>query len=1048
MLLSLIVLVAAPTTSGIALARLVNPFQDIAWPQVHNLAVRDPVQRVARGQPFEIEVIDRYGAEMPHEVRILYRFENPEGPPTQENEPLRFTGGVMTARRESVLRPFSFRIEGGDDHSMPWQQVEVVDAPAVESLTVRKVPPSYTGWPTETSEGNLRALVGTQLEMTGRASKPLASAVLHFGKDRRVPAVIADDRLSFSVPASAKIVVEDSISYWFRLTDQDRMSGGEDARWEIRAIADTPPGVTIEQPQSNIFVTPQATVPIQVTAADDLAIRQIDLDYGRSDQGESDEGWRKTISIYAGPAQPQAGHTAGRTAESLVRRYQWNLESLALRPGMQLTFCATASDYRAQTGKSEPRRVSVITPEELIQRIAARQATLLGELLRVLEMQRQVRGQTAGLQSRAGAVLFEQSDLDRLHGAELNQRRATETLTDRRDGVPSHILSLLADLTNNKIESPAVQRRMEGLLAEIQRLCREELAAISRELTAAIKSAEVRLTGQASGSAKTVPGQDRAVLKGLAAAVENQDRVLASLEQMLDELGRWNSFGQFSRDVNQLLREQEELSRQTAQIGRRSLTRERKDLTPQDVADLQTRGREQLELARRIERLSLGMEQTSGKLQESDPLAAQTLADALARARQLDLAGRMRSAAGQIEQNQLGQAMAGQRQAEEGLREILDLLSGKRENEANRLVKKLREAETALADLAERELQLQKKFEQTAGLPDAETARRELQRLDSEQKRLQQETQRHARQLARLTAEQPAQAAREGAQRMGEACRSAGQGEGSKAAQHSDEARKALEQAQKSLAAQRQQAEAQLAEAERAKFEEAVKSLHTRQDKALQETQRLADLVRQQPLTPGQEASLVDLAREQRLLQTETMALAEKHAEARVFALAVAAAANQMAMAAGLLDRQQTGDATQQSQHSALARLAQVLESLKPEPPEERPQEQGKKGGAGQGAPKRPRNPGGVPDLAQIKLLKLMQEDVNRRTHLLERAMDRGGSETQDARRQLVELSVEQGRLAELLIAIIPPEDEKDLPDTIQLPDVDNPSDRDKGDMP
>ena len=43
-------------------------------------------------------------------------------------------------------------MEGGDDRSMPWSEVEAVDPPGIESLTIRLFPPLYTGWPPEKSE--------------------------------------------------------------------------------------------------------------------------------------------------------------------------------------------------------------------------------------------------------------------------------------------------------------------------------------------------------------------------------------------------------------------------------------------------------------------------------------------------------------------------------------------------------------------------------------------------------------------------------------------------------------------------------------------------------------------------------------------------------------------------------------------------------------------------------------------------------------------------------------------------------------------------------
>ena len=118
-----------------------------AWPQKNHLAIRNPVERVGRGRAFEIEAVDSAAAPLPAEVFIHYRFTGADGALTEETVLMHQVGKTAVARRENVARPFSYRVEGGDDRSMPWLPVEVVEPPAVESLSIRLIPPSYTGWP-------------------------------------------------------------------------------------------------------------------------------------------------------------------------------------------------------------------------------------------------------------------------------------------------------------------------------------------------------------------------------------------------------------------------------------------------------------------------------------------------------------------------------------------------------------------------------------------------------------------------------------------------------------------------------------------------------------------------------------------------------------------------------------------------------------------------------------------------------------------------------------------------------------------------------------
>jgi len=683
-------LVAAdPGSSRIAAARLVRPLADIPWPQVHHLQVRSPIQRIARGQPFEVEVVDAEGVRLPAEVRIEYRWENADGTLNRESEPMRLVQGMMVARRERVTRPFSFRAEGGDDRSMPWHRVEVVDPPAIGSLDVTLTPPAYTGWPAEHTDGNIRALVGTRVEIAATATKPLASAVLLLESGEQFPARLSDDGLGLSVPGdgTSPWVIEKSGSYTFRFADREGLAGGEDVRWEIRAMADAPPTVVIEQPSAGLFVTPQAVLPLCVTAGDDLALQSIVLQFARS--GDKEEK-PEAIVLYAGPKRAKAGgglaSIAGRPDTRKVQ-HDWSLDPLRLAPGTQWTFWAVASDYRPQTTRSEPRSLTIVTADELGERIAARQAAILGELDRVLQMQRRGREQVSALEKRAGgAPRLEQRDVDQLRGTELNQRQVEQTLLSRSEGVPMHVLALLADLAMNRIEQPDVRRPMEALLAEIERLGTGPLPAVERELTAAIKAAQGFLDEPGSGPGKPAAEKpsrvDPSVADPLAAAGKHQDAVLASLERLIRDLSRWDRFRRFHREVGQVAHDQGELAGRTGELARRTLAKELKDLTPQEAADLDDAARAQAELANRLEAVQQAMEQSAGAASAAEAAAAQAVAEGLRRARELNVSGEMRAAGSHIERNQLGQARRAQERIQESLREVLDALAGRPRRES------------------------------------------------------------------------------------------------------------------------------------------------------------------------------------------------------------------------------------------------------------------------------------------------------------------------------------------------------------------------------
>ena len=302
---------------------------------------------------------------------------------------------------------------------------------------------------------------------------------------------------------------------------------------------------------------------------------------------------------------------------------------------------------------------------------------------RVLGIQRQGRQQVADLEIRAGEIgLLDQLDLDHLRGVELNERQVVRTLSSRTDGLPMQILALREELENNRLSSPDVQRRMEAMLKELDRLDREQFPVIARELTAAIKSSQIRLQEQPAGrQPKGRVPPDPAVRASLAAAGKHQDQVIATLETLIGELGRWDSYRRFHREIAQLQRDEEELGQRTTEVGRRTLAKEIQDLLPQESADLKINARQQAELAGQWDHVQQEMQSSLGPLQESDPAAAKTVAAALHRAQDLAIGGQMRSAGDDIQQNQMGRAIAEQKQVIGDLQQVLDVLADRRESE-------------------------------------------------------------------------------------------------------------------------------------------------------------------------------------------------------------------------------------------------------------------------------------------------------------------------------------------------------------------------------
>ncbi len=1035
----LVVLLALvnPQVARIATLRLANPLSDIEWPRVNQLAFKTDVERLPRGRTFEVEVIDTGGASLPDDCLVQYRYQNPDGSVSEESEPLIPLGGQLLARREGVDRPFEYRAVGGDDHLMRWRSVELVEPPILAAGNLTLHFPDYTGWPARESELNTRALVGTKIAIDATSTTPLSTATVRLGEDQALPATLSADGLQITLPSDAEsaLVVKESTTYWFDLEDRAGFRSTPTPKYEIRSVPDALPTASIEHPQGNIFVTVDAVLPVAIEAHDDLAIARVSLDYLRSDQ--SAEG-AQSVVLLAEPERVSAEVAAASAAQNYTGdtrelSYEWELKSLALQPGTQITFHAAAVDYAGQTGQSLPRRMTIVTSEEIQDRLTERQAVIFNELARVLQLQQSARSHVAGLEVQLDQIgKLKATDVDVMQGAGLNQQQVERELTADSGGLRGQIADFLDQLKINRIDGPDAVRQMQGLLDETARLADGPLPDAARDLTAATKSAQ--LTQQAGGS--SAPG-GKEIRETLRAAGKAQDDVVNSLERMIDEMKQWVNYRHFDRELGQLSKAQQEIAEQTAAVGKETVTRPVEALDPQQRSDLQKLSQRQLELARRLDRLEQRLGDKAAEAGQEDPLAADAMSDALEHARSEGIAESMRRSARGVEQNKIGQATQSQQQVAEDLQELQDILAGRREHELGRLVKKLRAAEAKLAELAAEQQGLVAKLK-AAGDTSGEERRQQLERLSREEQQLREEAERLARSLERLEARQAGNIATKAAGKMGQAADSATSGNDGAAGEQAAAAEKDLAEAQQELAEKRQQAEADLAQEQLARMEDAIASMHERQKNLLAESgQYQKQQAERGHLTRAEAATVRDMARQQLALRDESQELAKTLAGAAVFQFVVESAGREMQRAGEGLERRELNDATLDAERRALARLEQLQSAMSTDKNEaaKKPDQADDKQGGEQPSGGNQQQPK-IRSVAELKLLKLVQEQINERTIALDEARQKSTSLTEAQQAEFVALSQEQGRVADLVTNMMQAEDQRPEDDPDQLPDV------------
>ena len=149
---------------------------------------------------------------------------------------------------------------------------------------------TYTQWPTMTAQNHLRVLAGTSARVTGHASVPLAQArliVTSPTNETELQATVDATGRQLRIPADPDLFwqISESGVFRFELTDTEGLSHAGDT-FEISVVPDQKPVIILEQPTAHALVTTNASLPVRGVVKDDLAVRSIDLRYGRGDQAD------------------------------------------------------------------------------------------------------------------------------------------------------------------------------------------------------------------------------------------------------------------------------------------------------------------------------------------------------------------------------------------------------------------------------------------------------------------------------------------------------------------------------------------------------------------------------------------------------------------------------------------------------------------------------------------------------------------------------------------------------------------------------------------
>jgi len=344
-----------PQATQVVLARLLHPQHDLPPYSAYRFRVSPQPARVLYGGSIELAV-EITGGPVRHPVALRTR----KGESEDQTSCFRQSETTFSQRLENVVNPVEFCFVVGRARS-PWQSVELLLRPKVAMLKLALEPPGYTGLaPAETvlSQETIEGYKGSKARLQLTSNRPLSRGVLTLvplsGVDES-QAVVGRKSGLHTVTFEWELRHPSRVEV--RVEDVQGTPLSEPLQLTQKLLPDRPPEVVIHSPAPYALATPSATVSVQGTASDDLALRGVTL--------------VRTIAGYRDRAVPLG--PLGTEKQFSAKR-DLPLGQVGVLPGQVIELFLEARDFnpdRTGVGASEIVRIEIIGDAEYAEMIRA-----------------------------------------------------------------------------------------------------------------------------------------------------------------------------------------------------------------------------------------------------------------------------------------------------------------------------------------------------------------------------------------------------------------------------------------------------------------------------------------------------------------------------------------------------------------------------------------------------------------------------------------------------------------------------------------------------
>lgn len=996
-----------PYWPATALARLVLPFQQVRWPRAVEI-ITGPVLNVKAplGGSHTAEI--QIGRGDRPNLRAFIHTRNPRG--RKDVFPMqRGADGVYRWTFDGLADDLQYWYEAGDDSTEQRRGlIRVVPRPALESVRLEVRLPDYVGGAYEVAlpagGGRADVLAGSRVRLRATVSKPIEQdrtgspeAWLLAGPSETIAMRFADETHRI---VQANLMVREPIRVQISVEDRDGFKNEPTGEYELIPRADRPPTMAVLEPTTSLEVIPDGQVEILLALSDDVRLQELWLRATRVGTDENlppidlGKALRREVAA-SGPATDGSAPDRPATDKRQVR-FTWELRALGLKPGDAVTYRLEVSDNyglddsEAHTTRSAPLLLKVLSRARFADRLQVEFQLLRARLRELLDVQETLEDTVQRVRTdRKTGQALDREALDSLGQVSAAQNQ----LAARTGHISTEFDRVLDRMRRNQYGDETAEQDTEKIAYDLRRLAEGAMTEAGRN------AEDVQRTES--------PEEQDELLSGLSGS---QRLSLDTLERLLQRLQRWGSFQEMVRKTQDVLDRQQELTRGTANLHRRTLGKPSESLNEEERKLSARLSRRQGRLANEADELVSRMSEMAGTTRGNEPATSESLRSAERAARAGNLSRRLQEAAEGIRRNRVSRALTEQKASEVILSKMLARLRKRQSRQLAELARRTEQAEDLVRYLIEQQVQLR---ESTHAASEDSAASERWTPLAREQEALEGNTRQLSKDLFRtLDTAKPARRIRSAAGKMQSAASRLAEGNADAAEETQSAAIDRLNEALEALREVRDRAETELAKQAVLALRHRLIEVYDTEREVADECAKLLEILKERGrLRRAETRRLTSMARTQKQLRERMDGILKQVEQVVVHKWLFERIARDITSAGQRMEQRLIDRETGEVLDRIIASLRRVIDTL--DVSDVQPEDQFAAGEQGGGAGGSAAGIKPVPTIAELKLLRALQTDINERTTGLHRE---GSSDGQSEKllRRMRELAGEQREVREL----------------------------------